>query len=48
MLKKIDRIIASIKKQQTRYIKKSHKFSIEFPKTVEQAYALDANNGNTL
>ena len=34
--------------QQTRYLKRSHKFSIELPKTVDQAYALDAKNGNTL
>ena len=27
---------------------KNHKFGIELPKTVEQALALDAKNGNTL
>ena len=48
MLKKRDRVIASIRKQQTRYLKKSHKFSIELPKTAEQAYALVAKNGNTM
>ena len=48
MLKKRDRIIASIRKQKTRYSKKSYKFGIELPKTVEQAYALDAKNVNTL
>ena len=48
MLKKWDRIIASIGKQQTRYLKKSHKFGIELHKTVEQALAMDAKNGNTL
>ena len=47
MLKKKDRIIASVRKWQTRYLKKSHKFGIELPKTVEQAYILDAKNGNT-
>ena len=41
-------IIASIREQQTRYLKKSHKFSIEVPKTVGQALVLDANNGITL
>ena len=46
--KKRDRIIASIRKQQTRYLKRSHKFGIELPKTVEKAYNLDAKNGNTL
>ena len=46
--KKRDRIIASIRKQQTRYLKKSHKFGIELLKTVELTYALDAKNGNTI
>ena len=48
VLKKRDRIIARIRKLQTRYLKKSHKFGIELPKTIEQALALDAKNGNTL
>ena len=48
MLKKRDRIIASIRKQQTRYLKRSHKCGIELPKTVEEALALDAKNGNNL
>ena len=48
VLKKRDRIIASIRKWQTRYLKRSHKFGIELHKTVEEAYALDAKNGNTL
>ena len=48
MLKKRDRIIASIRKWQTRYLKRSHKFGIELPQTVKQTYVLDAKNGNTL
>ena len=48
VLKRRDRIIATVRKRQTRYLKKSHKFGIELPNTVEQAYALDAKNGNTL
>ena len=48
VLRKSDRIVASIRKQQTRYQKKSHKFGIELPMTLEQALALDAKNGNTL
>ena len=48
MLKKRDRIIASIRKWQTWYLKRSHKFGIELLKTVEQAHALDAKNGNVL
>ena len=31
-----------------RYLERSHKFGIEHLKTVEQALALDAQNGNTL
>ena len=48
VLNKRDRIIASIRKQQTRYLKRSQKFGIEHPKTVEEALILDAKNGNTL
>ena len=48
VFKKRDRIIASVRKWQTRYLKKSQKFGIDLPKTVEQAHALDAKNGNTL
>ena len=45
---KQDRIIASIRKQQTTYLKRSHKFGRELLKTVEEALALDAKNGSTL
>ena len=48
VLKKRDKTIASIWKQQTIYLKKSHKFGIELPKTMKQAYFQDANNGNNL
>ena len=48
VLKKRNRIVAIISKQQTRYLKRSHKFGIELPKTVEQALTFDAKNGNTL
>ena len=48
VLKERDRIIASIKKQQTKHLKRSHKFGIELPTTKEQAYAMDAKNGHTL
>ena len=48
VLKKRDRIIASIKKWQTRYLKRSHKFDMELPKTVEQTLVLNAKNGTTL
>ena len=48
MLKKRDRITASIRKWQITYLNRSHTFGIELPKTVEEALALDAMNGNTL
>ena len=47
-LKKRDRIIASVRMWQSRYLKKSHKFGIELLKTVKQALTLDAKNGSTL
>ena len=46
-LKKRDRIISLVKKRQTRYMKKTHKFGIEMPKTVKEASGLDTNNGDT-
>ena len=48
VLKERDRIVASIRKWQTRYLRRSHKFGIELSKTVGQALALDAKNSNTL
>ena len=48
VLNKRDRTIASIRKWQTRYLKRSQKFGIELPKTVEEPLALDAKNINTL
>ena len=47
-LKKRERIIASVRKQQTRYLKKSHIFGIDFLKTAEQDFTLYAKNGNAL
>ena len=43
-LKKRDRIIAAVNK---RYHKRIHKFGIRVPKTVEEAYAINKENGNT-
>ena len=48
VLKKRDTSIASVRKWQTRYLKRSHKFGIELPKTVEKALILDTMYGNTL
>ena len=46
-LKKRDSIISLVKKRQTGYLKKTHKFGIEMPKTVKEAAELDAKNGDT-
>jgi hypothetical protein len=48
VLKKCDQIISLVRKQTTRYLKRTHKFGIEVPKTVKEALALDRKNGNTL
>jgi hypothetical protein len=44
-LKKRDRIISAVKR---RVVKKSHKFRIGVPNTIDEAHALDKANGNTL
>ena len=36
-----------MKKRQTRYLKKTHKFGVEIPKTVKKAAELDAKNEDT-
>ena len=41
-MKKLDSIISLVKKQQTRYLKKTHEFGIDMPKTVKEAAELDA------
>jgi hypothetical protein len=48
VLKMCDRIISLVCKRTTRYLKRTHKFGIEVPKTVKEALALDCKNGNTL
>jgi hypothetical protein len=48
VLKKHDRIISLVCKRTTCYLKRTHKFGIEVPKTVKEALALDRKNGNTL
>jgi hypothetical protein len=47
-LKKRERIISLVKRRNARYLKRTHKFGIELPKTVQEALALDKKNGNTL
>ena len=44
-IKKRDRIVAAVNK---RYHKRTHKFGIQVPKTVDEALQLDKVNGNTL
>ena len=46
-LKKRDRIISMVKRRSARYLKRTHKFGIEVPKTVAEARDLDRKNGNT-
>jgi len=46
-LKKCDSIISLVKKRQTRYMKKTHKFGVEVPKIAKEATELDQRNGDT-
>ena len=48
VLTKRDRIISLVKQRKPRYLKRTHKFGIELPKTVNEALELDRKNGNTL
>jgi hypothetical protein len=48
VLKKHDQIISLVCKRTSRYLKRTHKFGIEAPKTVKEALALDCKNCNTL
>ncbi len=48
VLKKHDRIISLVCKWTTHYLKRTHKFGIDVPRTVKEALALDLKNGNTL
>ncbi len=45
--KKRDRIILLVKKRNPRFLKKTHKFGIEVPKTIRDALDIDRRNGNT-
>ena len=45
VLKKRDRMI---KKVQKRYVRRTHKFGIELPRTVEEALAIDGKTGTDL
>ena len=41
-------IISLVKKRNAWYLKKTHKFGVDLPKSVTEAYELDENNVNTL
>ena len=47
MLKKRDRIILLVKKQNPQFLKRTHKIGIEVPKTAKEALEIDRRNGNT-
>ncbi len=48
MLPKQEHIIVLVKKRTTRFLKKTHKFGIEVPRSVAEVYALDKKSNNTL
>ena len=48
VLNKRLRIIPLVKKRDARYLKKTHQFGIEVPKSAVHVYALDKTNNNTL
>jgi hypothetical protein len=47
VLKKRDWIILVVARRSTCYLKGTHKFGIEIPRTVKEALELDRQNGNT-
>ncbi len=47
VLKTRNWIISLIRKRTTHYLKQTHKFGIEVPKTIKEAFDLDCKNGNT-
>ncbi|KAL7475891.1 hypothetical protein ACHAW6_001785 [Cyclotella cf. meneghiniana] len=47
VLKKRDQIISLVKHGSTRYHKQIHKFGIELPKTVDEAYTINKATGTT-
>ncbi len=48
VLQKHGHIIALVKKRIARFLRKMHKFGIDVPCSVAEAYALDKKNRNTL
>ncbi len=47
MLKKRDSIIAQVKRRSARYLKRTHKWGLEVPQSVDDSLAIDKRNGNT-
>ena len=47
VLKNRDAIIYLVKNSKPHYLKRTHNFGVELPKSVADAYAIDKNNGNT-
>jgi hypothetical protein len=47
VLKKRDRIILLVKKHNSQFLKRTHKFGIEVPKTVKEPLEIVRRNGNT-
>ena len=48
VFKERDQIIFMLRKHSTWYLKKTHKFGIELPKMLNEAYANDEKNENAL
>jgi hypothetical protein len=48
VLRKRNQIISAVAKYSARFLKRTHKFGIEIPRTVKEALELDRHNGNTL
>ena len=47
MIKKRAHIISMVKKRSAHYLKKTHKFGVQVPKSAKHALELDRHNGNT-
>ena len=48
VLRNRDAIILAVKQRNAKYLKRTHKFCIEVPKTVAEAISLDEKNGDNL
>ena len=44
-MKKRDQIIAQVKRRSARYLKRTHKWALEVPQSVDDALAIDKMNG---